>query len=200
MDSIISEDIVNRLVNNDIGALGELYEILNKKVYNRCYFMLKNKGLAEDATQEIFLKVFKQIASLKESDLLEAWINRMTYNYCIDHFRKTNKLKESQLLDSHDPVSATNFLEEIERISKSDSLKSAVKKEIENLKEVDRLVILLHYWEGKSVNEIAEELDLGASSVKMKLSRSRSKIKESLEKQGFDHTLEIAVFILLNLF
>lgn len=187
-------------MNDDIGALGELYEILNKKVYNRCFFMLKNKGLAEDATQEIFLKVFKQISSLKDKNLLEAWINRMTYNYCIDHFRKTNKLKESQLLDSHNSENESNFLEEIERIHESDSLKLAVKKEIESLKEVDRLVILLHYWEGKSVNEIAEELELGASSVKMKLSRSRSTIKESLEKQGFDHTLEIAVFVLLNLF
>lgn len=198
MDSI-PDDLVTRLANDDLGALGELFEILNKKVYNRCFFMLKSKELAEDATQEIFLKAFKRIKSLKKKENLEAWINRMTYNHCIDYFRKKNKLKESQLVESHHEQNDGNFIDELDRINESDALKTAVKKEIENLKEVDRLVLLLHYWEGKSINEISEELGLGASSVKMKLSRTRSKLKGALEQQGFRHSLEIVIVVLLNL-
>lgn len=190
--------LVERLKREDVSALGELYEILSKKIYNRCCFILKNQELAEDATQEVFLKAFNQIKSLKEDLKIESWINRMAYNHCIDVIRKNQKDNEvSTQLENHSEL--VDFVRELEEISESEKFKKELYNELDQLSESERLAIMLFYWEGFSISEISDHLDLGESAVKMKLSRTRIKLKERLIDKGVNHSLEISILLLLNL-
>lgn len=198
METKITSQLVERLKSEDISALGELYEILSKKIYNRCFFILKDQDLAEDATQEVFLKAFSQIKSLKQDLKIGGWLNRMAYNYCIDLIRKNQKEidKTNQVLDRDE---LTSFIEEIDEINNSEHYKAILKQELAQLSESERLVIILYYWEGNSISEIAAQMALGESAVKMKLSRTRSKLKERMEGHGMDHAVQLSVLLLLNL-
>ncbi len=198
MDTEINTDLVVRLKKDDISALGELYELLSKKIYNRCLFILKDQGLAEDATQEIFLKAFARVKTLKEDSKIEPWLNRMAYNHCIDKIRKIKKEKtvENQIETETELV---DFLSELDEVNESEYYRKQLKAQIDLLSESERLILILYYWEGLQVSAIAEQLNLGESSVKMKLSRSRSKLKDQLAKKGVNHALEIGLLIILNL-
>jgi len=193
-------DLVKRLKRDDLSALGDLFELLGKSIYNRSLFMLKNEALASDAVQEILLKAFQRIKTLKEEDKLEAWINRLTYNYCIDHFRKEKKLNETSIsaVENSEEFSF-DLIDEIDRLQGLEELKEELSTHIEALKEVDRTVLMMYYWENYSVNEIAEIMQLSPSAVKMKLSRTREQLKTRLEKAGFTHALELGVLLLLQL-
>lgn len=198
MLTAIDTDLVERLKRDDLTALGELYELLSKKIYNRCFFILKNQDLAEDATQEIFLKAFSRVSTLKEDSKIEPWLNRMAYNYCIDKIREIKRDREAQNhIETNDELS--DFISELEEISESKRFISELKVEIEFLSESERLILMLYHWEGYHVSEIAEQLGLGESAVKMKLSRTRTKLKERLAAKGVNHALEVSILFILNL-
>ncbi|WP_027419842.1 RNA polymerase sigma factor [Crocinitomix catalasitica] len=198
MATLISDELISRLRNDDINALGELYNLLSKKIYNRCLFILKDQNLAEDATQELFLKAFRHIGSLKDDKKIEGWLNRMAYNYCMDYFRKEKKTKDQLdvLVNEEEPLS---IIDNIEFLENSKVKKDKLVAEIEALNETDRMILVMYYWEGMLVSEIAEMMDLGISAVKMKLSRTRSKLKENLEKEGISSAVELTVLVILNL-
>jgi RNA polymerase sigma factor (sigma-70 family) len=198
MSVVVDKEIIERLKRDDLNALGELYNLLSKKIYNRCLFILKDKVLAEDATQDLFLKAFQQIGSLKEEGKIEPWLNRMAYNYCMDYFRKKKKFKE-QLTPETEGTEEFDLLERIEEIEQSAETKEKLKAEINNLNETERMVLILYYWEGMSIQEISTFMDLGISAVKMKLSRTRSKLRDNLGQEGFTSIMEVSVLILLNL-
>lgn len=192
------ETLVERLKQENVAALGELYELYAKKIYNRCYFILKNKALAEDATQEVFLKAFQNIKSLKDPNSLGGWINRMAYNFCIDFIRKEKKNKQAESnIENFEQL--TDFLTEMDTINQEKEIQKAVLAEIQLLTETERLVILLHYWEGTSVAEIAQQLNMGDSAVKMKLVRTRTKLKDRLKEKGINHSLEVSILMMLQL-
>ena len=191
------ETLVERLKQENVAALGELYELYAKKIYNRCYFILKNKALAEDATQEVFLKAFQNIKSLKDPNSLGGWINRMAYNFCIDFIRKEKKNKQAESnIENFEQL--TDFLTEMDTINQEKEIQKAVLAEIQLLTETERLVILLHYWEGTSVAEIAQQLNMGDSAVKMKLVRTRTKLKDRLKEKGINHSLEVSILMILQ--
>ena len=198
MQTPIDPELVQRLKCDDLSALGELYELLSKKIYNRCFFILKDQDLAEDATQDVFLKAFSRVKTLKDDAKIEPWLNRMAYNYCIDKIREIKREREEvNQVESREQL--TDFIDELEEISESQRFVAELKAEIELLSESERLIIMLYYWEGLQVSEIAAQLELGESAVKMKLSRTRTKLKDRLSKKGVNHTIEVGIFLMLNL-
>ena len=193
------EILVQRLKNEDLTALGQVYELLNKKVFNRCLFLLKDRSLAEDATQDIFLKMFTRIRSLESASKLEGWLNQMTYNHCMDYFRKKKKLSEISITENLHAFD-DSFLSEVDEVAESEEKRALLLAEISKLKEMDRMILLMHYWEGYSIKEISEQLEIGESALKMRLMRTRNKIKESFEKKGIHYSLEMIILLILNLF
>lgn len=192
------ELLVERLKKEDVSALGELYELFSIKVYNRCFFILKNKELAEDATQEVFLKAFHNVKSLRDPNSIGGWINRMAYNFCIDFIRRERKSKQADS-NIENLAELSDFLTEMDKIKEEKDIQKSVLEEIEFLSETERLIIILHYWEGTSVAEIAKQLDMGDSAVKMKLVRTRTKLKDRLKEKGINHSLEISILLILEL-
>jgi RNA polymerase sigma-70 factor (ECF subfamily) len=192
------ELIVERLKNDDIHALGELYDLLSKKVYNRCLFILKDQMAAEDATHDIFLKGFQRVKTLTDASKIEGWLNTMAYNHCMDILRKKQKLKVSVINEESTEIDS-ELLFDLEKYSEDEAIQLKLKELISELKEVDRLVLLLFYWEGKTVREISDDLGLSQSAVKMKLVRVRDSLKVNLNNSSVKHMLEILIFAMLSL-
>lgn len=155
-----------------------LYSRYINKVYGKCLSLMKDSSLAEDATQEIFLKIFLNISKFNRMSKFSTWVYSITYNFCIDLMRKHKKIQsvvddEQELPDVEYEVDDRELLEmEIDRLAKV----------LEKLQVDDKAVLLMKYQDDMSIKEISEVIDKSESAIKMKIKRAKMKAQLEYEK------------------
>ena len=153
-----------------------LYERYSPKIFAKCITLLKDEGLAQDATQEIFIKIFTNLTKFGGKSSFSTWVYSITYNFCIDFIRKKKKL---QNVFSEDIEKAPDI--EDDGISDKELLEleiSLLKRVLDDLPLGDRVILLMKYQDGTSIKEIAETLDKTESAVKMKIKRAKERAKK----------------------
>jgi len=151
---------------------------LKDKVFRLAKRLLVSTDEAEDATQELYLKLWKNKAKLKEYKNVEAFAMTMTKNYCLDQLKakRSNNLTLVHSNYKDESVSLQRKLELEDSVSKVHEL-------IENLPEKQKLIIQLRDVEQYEYEEIGKILDLQPTAVRVSLSRARKTIREQLIKQ-----------------
>ena len=157
--------------------LERLVEEYQTAVLRICYLYLCDRSQAEDAVQETFLKVYKGLDSFRGESSEKTWIMKIAMNTCwsMNHSgwaRFFNRRVTPEML----PEAAVPFEE------KDDELTRAVIRLPIRLREV----ILLYYYQGLKVNEIAEALGISQPSVSGRLKRGRERLKDILEGREND--------------
>ncbi len=134
--------------------------------------MLKNEEWAIDACQDIFLKIFLNLAKFEEKSQFSTWVYSITFNYCIDALRKAKK----------ELSTATDSGSEIENLADDDNSSEFLEIEAKALEKIldlipaeDRAFLIMKYEQGLSIREIADILGKTESAVKMKIKRARDK-------------------------
>lgn len=150
------------------------YEVI---LLRTCYMYLHDKALAEDATQETFLKAYKALDSFRGESSEKTWLMRIAMNTCRDMrrsawFRYMDRSVEIERLPQ--PTRAFEFME-------ADELTQAILMLPAKHKEV----VLLHFYQDMTMREIASVLDLSASTVQKRLKTACSKLKKMLGKEDF---------------
>lgn len=160
------------LSTRNSGYFQILYKRYSSKVYSKCISLLKNEAMAQDATQEIFTKIYLNLAKFSERSKFSTWIYSITYNYCIDYIRKKKKEKKLFSSEIEDPP------EQIEEVEDAELLEmevSRLKRVLENIPEGDKAILLMKYQEEMSIKEIAAALNKTESAVKMRIKRAKHK-------------------------
>ncbi|MBI3995109.1 MAG: RNA polymerase sigma factor SigZ [Nitrospirae bacterium] len=140
----------------------------------------------EDILQDVFLRIHKNIATVKRPGRLAAWIFQVTRNVIADHYRAIGKRKEIPLgLSAENPtgVNETRIsVAEAGSVSKSPQreLSACLRPMIKRLPEHYREAVILVELEGMTGNAAAERLGLSVSGVKSRVQRGRTKLKEML--------------------
>ena len=148
------------------------------KVFRVAKRLLVSTEEAEDATQELYFKLWRNKSKLKDYKSVEAFAMTMTKNYCFDRL-KSKQASNLKLIHSNYQEKDTPLQR---RMELNDSV-SLVHKLIENLPEQQKLVIQLRDVEEYEFDEIAKMLDLQPTAVRVTLSRARKTIREQLTKQ-----------------
>jgi len=149
--------------------LNEQYE----KIYAFCYFKVQNVQVAEDLTQETFLKYFETTQYLEKGKKL-AFLYTIARNSCIDYFRK-NRYTEN--LDD---------LSELADEKPTDSLTvMAVQDAISKLNDIEQEIVLLRYTNEVGIGEIATYLGISRFALYRKLTVIEKKLKHYLRKEDF---------------
>lgn len=150
----------------------QLYRRYVDKVYSKCISLLKDDAAAHDALQDIFLKIFLNLAKFNEKAKFSTWVYSITYNYCIDIIRK--KKKERKLF-SDEIENAPDVVEDIDD-------KELLEIEVEKLKVVldkipdgDKAILLMKYQDDLKIRDIGEILNKTESAIKMKIKRAKHK-------------------------
>ncbi len=148
------------------------------KVFRVAKRLLVSTEEAEDATQELYFKLWKNKSKLKDYKSVEAFAMTMTKNYCFDRLKSKQasnlKLVHSNYQEKDTPLQ--------KRVELNDSV-SLVHKLINNLPEQQKLIIQLRDIEEYEFDEIAEQLNMQPTAVRVTLSRARKTIREQLTKQ-----------------
>lgn len=148
------------------------------KLYRFAYSVLQNAPEAEDAVQEVLVKIWQRRESWQEIENMEALLMKMTKNLALDKLRskhaRTNGLPEHYDRRSDDATP--------DEMTETDDRIAQIRKLMQALPEKHRLVMQLRDIEGLSYDEICETLEMPASQVKINLFRARQYIREHLLK------------------
>lgn len=148
------------------------------KVFRLAKRLLVSNDEAEDATQELYLKLWKNKKKLKEYKNIEAFAMTMTKNYCLDQL-KAKRSNNLTLVHSNYKDTAVSLQRKLEL----DDSVSKVHELIARLPEKQRMIIQLRDVEQYEFEEIGKILDLQPTAVRVALSRARKTIREQLIKQ-----------------
>ena len=152
-----------------------LYERYINKIYSKCISLLKDEVLAQDATQEIFLKIFTNLAKFNKKSKFSTWVYSITYNYCIDFLRKRKKEKR---LFSDEEQEGKDIIEEISDKTLLEMELVRLKVVLEKLPLEDKSVLIMKYKEELSIKEISEIFNKSESAIKMKIKRAKYKCQK----------------------
>lgn len=154
--------------------------------------IVRNEENAEEAVQDAFIRVFKNIAKFKKKGKFSTWLYRIVYNTSLTSLRGKQKidvhsLNEPENYELDIPDSCANGLEDLNR---SDKIKF-VNKAIANLPESENLVITLYYTNECSIIEIAQITGWNISTIKTRLYRARQNLYIELSMLLGNETNEI---------
>lgn len=158
-------------------------EFLNKvlpfkdKVFRLAKRLLVSSDEAEDATQELYFKLWKNKDKIKTYDNVEAYAMRMTKNYCLDQLKSK---RASNLTLIHSNYKDQN-VELQNKIEAQDST-SIIEKIMESLPEKQRMIIQLRDIENYEYHEIGKVLNMEPTAIRVALSRARKALREKFLK------------------
>lgn len=179
------KELIARLQAWDEAAFEELIRQYEKKVYSLCARMCGNAEDAEEAAQDAFLALWRGIDRFRQESSLSTWIYRLASNACIDLMRRKKKgagsvsLDDEELfVDAVDPAPQPH--EEAERRETQRLLQEGLL----SLPAEYRSILLLREIEGLSYSEISAALDLELGTVKSRISRGRTLLRNFLSVNG----------------
>ncbi len=159
----------------------EAYQIIVSRYMKRAYYIalgfVKNHQDALDISQESFIKAFRKIKSFNIQKPFFPWFYRLMKNLCLDHLKRSSRIKEIPLEEIH-------VLQE-EREDKE--IKEVLWRGIERLPFEQREVIILRYFQQLSYREIAEMTEKPIGTVMSSLYYAKKRLKETIGKfLGFE--------------
>ncbi|QOV11825.1 RNA polymerase sigma factor [Viridibacillus arvi] len=161
----------------------KLYILHSDSIYKYIFFMVNNKELAEDLTQETFFKAFKQFQTFRNEAAVTTWLKRIARNLVYDHYRKKRLIQFLPLTHKMDYQDDTQTpIEVLETGEEMAILYGALRK----LKLNHRETIVLRKIEGLSVKETAKFLECTEAKVKNNTVRAIAALQKILQEGGHD--------------
>jgi len=151
--------------------------------------MLGNAEDAEDAVQEVFMKIYSKVSSFDGRSKIGTWLYRIAVNVCIDHVRRIKVRRFNTL--SVEEGSFNKLPEkgnEVERSVTSDEVNTITRNAITRLSPKLRTVVVLRDLQGFPHAKIADILGCSKGTVSSRLNRGRLKLRALLKAQGLDKT------------
>ncbi len=153
----------------------QLYDRYCHKVHRKCLSFTRDQVQAEDLTQDIFLKLVTKLDSFKYQARFSTWLYSITYNYCADQTRVRNRRDEFTVGNDWEligPVQEENSTEQLEQSAQH------LKQAMEMLSREERQLLMMKYQQEVSIKELADQNGLTESAVKMRLKRSRDRLRQ----------------------
>jgi len=182
-------NFVARLQANEDAAYDELVRTYSGSIFHVAYRMLGDSAEAADAVQEIFLKVFRNIAGFKGEAALKTWIFKIAFSEILNRLRwwKRRHRYATTSLDDQPNGNGVRAAHSVaspsptpEQVLQSKEEEGAIQLALSRLSKDHRSIIVLRDIEGFSYTEIADVLGVSIGTVKSRLARARADLKKSL--------------------
>lgn len=167
--------LIQRVLEGDGAAERALYDAHVDRVYRLCHRMANGDGdLAQDFTQEAFVRAFDRLAEFRGEAALSTWLHAIAVSVSLNGMRKVKRTNERETtLELVGDVAST-------RREAEPDLKTRLRGAIDALPERYKVVFVMYDMEGYTHEEIGRVLDMPSGTSKARLSRARAKLRESL--------------------
>ena len=158
LSKLTDNDLINLFVAGNVNALEVLVLRHKDKLYTSILFLVKDKYLAEDIFQDVFIRIIDTMRSGRytEEGKFLPWAMRIAHNLCVDHFRKVKRTPTIRTGENQDIFEVLNFTEDSaeDKMMKKQS-HNRVRDMLDQLPEDQREVIILRHYADMSFKEIA---------------------------------------------
>jgi len=169
--------IVQDCLNGKPEAFGILVDKYKAGIYAYVCAEVRNFQDAEDVTQEVFLKAYHNLRSLRRWESFGFWLYRIARNQCKKWVRSQSRRPDSSLIEDQDPKVVEKPSLDAYRVGQVDE---SLWEALGSLSEIYREVILLHYFGGMTIKNIARAIGASPSAIGMRLNRARAQLKEEM--------------------
>lgn len=172
--------LVQRAKENYSPAVAELIDRHKGMVYTIAQKVLKDRDEAEEVAQEAFVKAFTKLNLFRMDCSFSSWLYRIAYNTAISRTREKKREQEYQ----QETAATESFEQQAKAFStlEQDDRKRYLNQAMQQLDSDDSLILILFYYDGKSLEEISQITGYSDSNAKVRLYRARKKLHEELEK------------------
>ena len=174
MNSNSDTQLVEAAQKGHLESFGILYERYHSPMVALAYSMLADRDLAEDAAQEVFAVACRDIGNLKRKEKFAAWLAGICRNISRQMLR-ANRIKPATLSDENAAQGGKVCQDR----------RDTIRRAVWNLREAERELIVLRYFDGFSQARISEVLGLSPQAVNGRLIRAKRKIAKYLKQNGF---------------
>jgi RNA polymerase sigma-70 factor (ECF subfamily) len=189
MKHLSDQELMSIVQAGDLSPAAEIYDRYSGRIYNFALRFLKNSEAAEDATQEVFVKMIRHASQFQGDAKLSTWLFSITANWCRDYLRKAdNKSKESDDVLVTLPAPLENSPHHNLERRENEAL---IQRALKALTPEQREAILLSRYQGLSYAEIAQISGCSEGAVKTRVFRAMETLKKALlgEARGGDRWL-----------
>ena len=173
LNNLTAQQLIHLYMEGDANALATIVMRYKDKIYTSIYLLVKDKYLAEDIFQDVFIRVIDTLKGGRYTDegKFLPWVMRIAHNMCVDHFRKVKRSPTIKTSDDRDIFEVLNFSEPgADHKMMAGQSHDRVRKMVDMLPEDQREVIILRHYADLSFKEIA---DLTSCSINTALGRMR---------------------------
>ncbi len=184
--------LIQRVLDGDDTAFSTLVKKYQRSVHALAWRKIGDFHIAEDITQETFLKAYQRLSTLKEPQSFASWLYVITAHHCTAWHRKnrtwTQSLEDTSSAHLEKATYSGYVIAENERMT-TEAQREVVKKLLAKLQESDRTVITLYYLGGMTYEEISEFLGVSEAAIRNRLYRARRRLKkeESMIREALEH-------------
>ena len=178
-----NEDVtlIQRILSGDEGAFTALMERHRKWIHSLAWREIGDFHAAQEITQDTFIQAFKSLPNLRDTDRFLGWLYVIAKRQCIEWLRR--KPITMQSLDAMpkaelETVFYTQYLEKEQTQASTDGLREVVERLLQKLPETERSVMVLHYFNGLTCEEVSTRLDVTLNTVKSRLYRARKRLEQ----------------------
>ena len=172
-------DLLRRAQRGDERAFAQILRAYETPVFNYVYRIVGDRSLAEDLTQEVFLRVFQGLPKFSLRSKFTTWLFQVTKNRVLDELRASER--RPRALVALDDIAPLEVLDQpVERLEEIDALWRAV----ENLSTDLKMALLLRDVVGLSYTEIADALEVTLATVKWRIYKAREEVQVVLVREG----------------
>lgn len=176
--------LVQRTLSGNNAAFNLLVLRYQRQVYSLAYRMLASADDASDIVQETFIRAYGALGSFRQDASFLTWLYKIASNLCIDLIRSRYSKHivpfETEGGDEWDPPT-TARRDQPEECALSGAVGDIVQREVMNLPDRYRRVVVMRHLQGQSIDEIAEQLEIPSGTVKTHLFRGREMLRERLQ-------------------
>ncbi|RYZ90294.1 MAG: RNA polymerase sigma factor [Proteobacteria bacterium] len=172
--TLSDEEMIRQHLNATFsGCFENLYNRYAGKVYQQCFSITKDSAQAQDFTHDIFIRIFAHLDQFQGRASFSTWLYSISYNYCLDQLKRAKRLAITYLSD--DVEYQCTSTEEAEKV---DYTLYQLAQVMKSIPPQEATVLRLKYQDGLPLSQISLQLNLKESAVKMRLKRSRTKVKQ----------------------
>lgn len=191
--------LIARFLKSDMNAFNTLVWRWEKPLYNFILRIMGNREIAKDLSQIVFIRMYKQLKTLKDPEKFSSWVYRIAMNLCKDELKKKTRHRIVSLdaLTDDDPER-----EQIKRqfsddglspedIIQQQQLEDIIKNALTQIPEEQRVVIVMKQYQGLKFTEIADILNQPINTIKSRLYYGLRAMKKILEESNLNREVMI---------
>lgn len=175
-------ELIAQVLNGNQSAYAELVKRHQRFVFTLALRFSKKREDAEEIAQDCFVKAYRSLHTFKQTSKFSTWLYSIVYTTAMTFLRK--RQLDTQSIDDEEtgPMLVNQLADERIDIVEQKSKSVYLNRAISQLLPLDATIITLFYQGEQSLEEIAEALNIEANTVKVKLFRARTRLKEKLER------------------